>query len=63
MGLGSPIVLSMDGNLAFGQKFMMNIEIIAMTSIWWPLDGFGLTNCVECGLEFNFWSRIYEIKS
>jgi hypothetical protein len=55
MGLGSPIVLSMDWNLAFGQKFVINIEIIAMTSIWWPPNGFGLTNCVEYGLEFNFW--------
>jgi hypothetical protein len=53
----------MDWNLAFGRKFLINIEIIAMASIWWPLDGFGLTNYVEYGLEFNFWLKIYETKS
>jgi len=44
----------MDWNLAFGRIFLINIEIIAMASIWWPLDGFGLINYVEYGLEFNF---------
>jgi len=60
MALGSSIVLNMDWNSVFGRKFMIDIKIIALASIWWPPYGFGLTNY---GLEFNFWLRIYETKS
>jgi hypothetical protein len=35
--------------------------MVKISSIWWPTDGFVLTNCVVYGLEFN-WSRIYEKK-
>jgi hypothetical protein len=36
--------------------------MVEIASIWWPIDGFVLTNCVVYGLEFGFWSRIYERK-
>jgi hypothetical protein len=36
--------------------------MVEIASIWWPTYGFVLTNCVVYGLEFKFWSKIYERK-
>jgi len=35
--------------------------MVEIASIWWvPTYGFVFTNCVVYGLEFGFWSKIYE---